>query len=81
MVINFENNNKIESPNNPEKENLFSQTTVYINASGRGTRLESIFPKGPSGVTKALIDFNGEPMIQNHTDLLADLGLDYLGLS
>ncbi len=74
--MNFEHNNDHETPNNPEKEkeNLFSQTTVYINAGGRGTRLESIFPKGPSGVTKALIDFNGKPMIKNHTDLLADLG-------
>lgn len=57
-----------------EKIKLFNETTVYINAGGRGTRLESIFPKGPSGVTKALIDFNGQPMIKNHTDLLLKLG-------
>jgi len=75
--MNFEiNNNKTEVPRDveAEKKKLFNQTTVYINAGGRGTRLESIFPKGPSGVTKALIDFNGKPMIQNHTDLLSELG-------
>ena len=58
----------------PEKKELFEQTTVYINAGGRGTRLESIFPKGPAGVTKALIEFDGKPMIQNHVDLLLKLG-------
>lgn len=57
-----------------KKANLFNQTTVYINAGGRGTRLESIFPKGPSGVTKALIDFNGKPMVENHSDILLKLG-------
>lgn len=75
--MNFEiNNNKTETPRDAEaeKKKLFNQTTVYINAGGRGTRMESIFPKGPSGVTKALIDFNGKPMIQNHTDLLSELG-------
>ncbi|MFA6533496.1 MAG: NTP transferase domain-containing protein [Patescibacteria group bacterium] len=74
--MNFEINNKAEAPRDAEaeKKKLFNQTTVYINAGGRGTRLESIFPKGPSGVTKALIDFNGKPMIQNHTDLLSELG-------
>jgi len=58
----------------PEKKELFEQTTVYINAGGRGTRMESIFPKGPRGVTKALIEFNGKPMIQNHVDLLLKMG-------
>lgn len=65
-----------EVPADPELENkeLFRQTTVYINAGGRGTRLESIFSKGPQGVTKALIEFNGKPMIQNHVDLLLKMG-------
>lgn len=72
----FEFKNKTEETNDvdAEKTKLFNQTTVYINAGGRGTRLESIFPKGKSGVTKALIDFNGKPMVQNHTDLLTELG-------
>ena len=74
--MNFEYEHKTEAPKDAEAERarLLNQTTVYINAGGRGTRLESIFPKGPSGVTKALIDFNGKPMIQNHTDLLYELG-------
>ncbi len=74
--MNLEFNEQTGSPENTEAEKirLFNQTTIYINAGGRGTRLESIFPKGPSGVTKALIDFNGKPMIQNHTDLLLELG-------
>lgn len=63
----------IEGVENGEA-NLFNQTTVYINAGGRGTRLESVFPKGPSGVTKALIDFNGKPMVENHSDILLKLG-------
>ncbi|MFA5986445.1 MAG: NTP transferase domain-containing protein [Parcubacteria group bacterium] len=74
--MNFEIKNTAEVPKDveTEKKKLFAQTTVYINAGGRGTRLESIFPKGPSGVTKALIDFNGKPMVKNHTDLLSELG-------
>lgn len=65
-----------EVPVDPEleKKELLEQTTVYINAGGRGTRMESVFPKGPQGVTKALIEFDGKPMIQNHVDLLLKIG-------
>jgi len=57
-----------------EKREAIARTTVYISAGGRGTRLESIFPKGSAGVTKSLIEYNGKPMIENHTDLLLKLG-------
>jgi NDP-sugar pyrophosphorylase family protein len=57
-----------------EKQELIKQTTVYINAGGRGTRLESILPKGPNGITKAMIELNEQPIIQHHVDLLLALG-------
>lgn len=57
-----------------EKREAIARTTVYINAGGRGTRLEPVFPKGQFGVTKALIDFAGKPMVQNHVDLITELG-------
>jgi NDP-sugar pyrophosphorylase family protein len=61
--------NKIE-----QKEQLLAETTVYINAGGRGTRMESIFSKGERGITKALIEFNGKPMIKSHVDLIKNFG-------
>lgn len=67
-VVGGSNSQEVERPN------LFAQTTVYINAGGRGTRLESVVPKGPSGVTKALLQFDGKPLIGHHTDLLEQLG-------
>lgn len=70
------NYNQTEKPKDAEaeKRELFKQTTVYINAGGRGTQMESVFTKGPTGVTKALIEFNDKPMVQNHVDLLLELG-------
>ncbi|EKE18605.1 MAG: NUDIX hydrolase [uncultured bacterium] len=57
-----------------ERKEAISRTTVYINAGGRGTRLESVFTKGTSGVTKALVEFAGKPIVQNHVDLIMELG-------
>ncbi|MFW0862484.1 MAG: nucleotidyltransferase family protein [Candidatus Komeilibacteria bacterium] len=56
-----------------EVERLFKETTVYINAGGRGTRLEPVLPKDKKGIAKAMIEFNEQPMIKNHTDLLLKL--------
>lgn len=74
--MNFEYKHNSEAPNDAaaERVKLFNRTTVYINAGGRGKRLESILPKSEKGITKALIEFDGKPMIQNHTDLLSKLG-------
>lgn len=57
-----------------ERIKSISETTVYINAGGRGKRMESIFKKGEKGITKALLDFNGKPMVQSHSDLFQRLG-------
>lgn len=67
---------KTEQPeiSEAERQELLERTTVYINAGGRGTRMESVFPKNETGVTKALIEFNGQPMVQSHADLILQLG-------
>jgi NDP-sugar pyrophosphorylase family protein len=76
--MNFENeylqHNVIKQKKDIEKKELFAQTTVYINAGGRGTHLESIFPKCSTGITKALINFIDKPMVQSHIDLLSKFG-------
>lgn len=64
---------KAENAQEKQEKELFHQTAVYINAGGRGTRLEPIMPKGEKGITKALIDFDNEPIIQKHVDLLSKL--------
>ncbi len=65
---------EVEKQKEVEKKELFARTAIYINAGGRGTRMESVFEKGDHGVTKALIDFNDKPMVQNHVNLLRELG-------
>lgn len=57
-----------------EREKLLKETIVYINAGGQGRRLSELFGEGNTRVTKALIEFNDKPMVQNHVDLLLELG-------
>lgn len=59
-----------------EKRELIKQSTAYINAGGRGTRLESILPKDEkTGITKSLIKFGGDdPIIKYHVDRLLRKG-------
>lgn len=62
----------------PEQKNekLRQLVTVYINAGGRGTRMEGIkgIKKTEVGITKALVNFNGKPMVQHHVDIVRALG-------
>lgn len=58
-----------------ERKELFQQTTVYINAGGRGTRLSSLFKAGSAGITKGLIEIGDKPMVQGHVDILSEAGL------
>ncbi len=65
---------KIKSPER-EKHELFKQTTLLINAGGRGTRLESVLEKdSKTGITKALIEMNGQALIDYHIKHAAKLG-------
>jgi mannose-1-phosphate guanylyltransferase len=59
-----------------EKKELLRQSTAYINAGGRGTRLEPILSKDEKiGITKSLIKFGGEdPVIHYHVDRLIKKG-------
>lgn len=59
-----------------EKKELLKQTTAYINAGGRGTRLGPVLAKDEKiGITKSLIKFGGEdPVIQYHVDRLIKRG-------
>ena len=74
--MHFEYSHGTETPSSVEAEkvSLFKKTTVYINAGGRGTRLQSVFPKSKGGISKAMIQFDGKPIIEHHTDLLLALG-------
>lgn len=69
------------SPVSPEDENrekreLLKDTTAFINAGGRGTRLESVLPKdAQTGITKALIDFGNEPILLYHVERLSRRGV------
>jgi len=52
---------------------------AYINAGGRGTRLNAVFtPDEKTGITKALLRFDkgGETLIQRHIDALLTSGFD-----
>ena len=60
--------------NTPETSPGLDGITVYINAGGRGTRLEPILPKGEMGIVKAMLDFGGQPLLQHHLDLISRLG-------
>lgn len=66
-----------ESIMNPESKELqnIKQTTAYVNAGGRGTRLEPILNKTEVGITKALIEFKDKPIVQYHVDRLLLLGV------
>ncbi len=70
------NQNKAESNPETKKNELLKQSTAYINAGGRGTRLESILEKDEKiGITKSLIKFGKEdPIIQYHVDRLIKKG-------
>ena len=58
-----------------ERKELFKQTTVYINAGGRGTRLDSILkPNSETGITKALIEVKGIPIVKLLSDNLLRQG-------
>ncbi len=58
-----------------ERKELFKHTTLLINAGGRGTRLEPIMGSDPkSGITKALIEMNGETLLDYHLKHAAKLG-------
>lgn len=70
----MENTFSDEAKKEKERKESIAKTSVYINSGGRGTRLESIFPKDSTGVTKAMIEFAGKPMIQHHADLITKLG-------
>ncbi len=54
-----------------ELKEFYKQTTVYINAGGRGTRLEPVVQKGEHGITKALLRFDGDTLIEKHIKLLS----------
>jgi mannose-1-phosphate guanylyltransferase len=62
-----------ESIESEKKKEAIARTMVYINAGGEGTRLRPVFP-GEERVTKALVEFAGKPMVQNHADLLLRMG-------
>jgi len=50
-------------------------TTIYINAGGRGTRLNPLFtPSKETGITKSLLAFSGTPLIDMHVQLFRELG-------
>ncbi|MDD5731362.1 MAG: NTP transferase domain-containing protein [Patescibacteria group bacterium] len=72
----FGERKSIENPISPEKEKgLLKETTVYINAGGRGTRLESILEHDPeTGIAKALIEIKGVPIIKLLSDNLVHQG-------
>lgn len=66
----------VESPEVRERREILGHTTAYINAGGRGTRLESVLPKDTDrGITKALIDFKGEPIVLYHIERLIRRGV------
>ncbi len=77
---NFRSKEFIETMKTPESEieELFKQTTAYINAGGRGTRLESVLSKDDKiGITKSLIKFGGkDPIIKYHIERLAKKGFN-----
>jgi len=70
------NHNEVVITPEQEKRELLKQTTAYINAGGRGTRLEPILAKDEKiGITKSLIKFGGEdPIIKYHIDRLIKKG-------
>jgi NDP-sugar pyrophosphorylase family protein len=69
--VSYEFNNQQESKEN----NPLNDTTVVINAGGRGTRLNDIFDADPEiGITKAMLEFNSKPIVQHHVDLILELG-------
>jgi NDP-sugar pyrophosphorylase family protein len=58
-----------------EKRELFKQTTLLINAGGRGTRLEPILEKkSETGITKALIEMGGQSLLDYHLKHAVKLG-------
>ncbi len=72
--MNFEKIQKNIEKSSELKE-LYRQTTVYINAGGRGTRLEPIIPKkGSKGIAKALLQFDNDILIVKHLKLLTKFG-------
>lgn len=65
-----------ESQEARERREVLKHTTAYINAGGRGTRLESVLPKDTEhGITKALIDFKGQPILLYHVERLIRRGV------
>lgn len=65
-----------ESPEERERREVLKNTTAYINAGGRGTRLEAVLPKEiERGITKALLDFKGQPILLYHVERLVRLGV------
>lgn len=65
-----------ESVEGRERREVLKHTTAYINAGGRGTRLETVLPKDAQrGITKALIDFKDQPILLYHVDRLERLGI------
>lgn len=71
-------NNNPDLRRSAEIKELLGQTTAYINAGGRGTRLEPVLGKNPQiGVTKALIELNkGEPIVKYHVERLLRQGFN-----
>jgi len=65
-----------------EKRELFKQTTLLINAGGRGTRLEPILEKNSNtGITKALIEMGGQSLLDYHIKHAAKLGYNNIIVS
>jgi len=65
-----------ESAESRERREILKNTTAYINAGGRGTRLETVLPKDAQrGITKALIDFKDQPILLYHVGRLERLGV------
>lgn len=55
---------------------FLADTTVYINAGGRGSRLDGVLPSDPElGIAKAMIRVAGSPLVDYHVARYLALGV------
>lgn len=65
-----------------EQQELLKETTYFLNAGGRGTRLEGVIDKNEkTGISKALITLDGKPLIKWHIDHARKLGYQFILIS
>jgi NDP-sugar pyrophosphorylase family protein len=67
-----------ESPSDRLRRAVFDGLTGYINAGGRGTRLNEVFDPDPTiGISKALLEIGRRPipLINHHINRLASVGI------